>query len=551
MRKYLNIALIGLTTVLFAACSSDEPKNDPGNGQTFKGEKAYIKVSVTTPNSTTSSSTRSGDFESGSLNEQQITSARFFFYDIDGNFVSEGNIWKDGERQDDNSSIEYNGRTVLELDNVETTPAYVVTILNAPEMTPPATLDDMKSALTEVEMVSGGRLKDGSFVMTTSSYDQNQNPYYFVTNIDSSNVHGNVDDTAADPEPLRIYVERVGSKIRLNLIGTTSQNTYSLGKLKVTGEKEKEMYVKVEGWGLNGINNKSYLMKHIDNTWSTDKLGFEWNDESSKRSYWGMSYNYGDESFAYSDEYEVGAKNGLDYITANAITGSMNDANYCFENTNTGELLQKHYPSAMTSVLLRARIVDADGNSESLVKLNDTFYTHPEFLDYVFTQLRSQGKLQYLHNGREISVIDLQVGNAKYLNGRVVVEVNDKSGWTTTRGREVEATVINEELASFSELEDAIGYRDGLMYYNVPIEHMNPTEDTTNAQGQVTSIAEGHYGVVRNHIYSVTVSEINHVGQGIQDPDEPIIPPKGDNLYKLKAQINILKWNVVIQRQEL
>jgi hypothetical protein len=398
-------------------------------------------------------------------------------------------------------------------------------------------------------MVSGGRLKDGSFVMTTSSYDQDS-PYYFVTNIESASVHDSVDETSADPSPIRIYVERVGTKVRLNLVNA-KDDTYSLGKMSVAGEHEKEMYVKIEGWGLNATNKKSYLIKHIDDTWTDTHLGFDWNDSDSKRSYWGMSYNYGDESFGYPDEYAIGVGTGLDYITANALTGSMEANHYCFENTNTAELVQKHYPSAITSVLIRARIVDADGNYESLVRLNDTFYTHPEFINYVFTQMRAAGKLQYLHNGQEISVSDLEVGSSQYLNGCVVVEVRDKEGWTTTRGREVEATVVNEELASFDELNDAVGYRDGLMYYSVPIEHMNPTADVTNAQGQVTSIAEGHYGVVRNHIYSVTVSEISHVGHGIQDPDEPIIPPKGDNLYKLKAKINILNWNVVVQQNNL
>lgn len=95
---------------------------------------------------------------------------------------------------------------------------------------------------------------------------------------------------------------------------------------------------------------------------------------------------------------------------------------------------------------------------------------------------------------------------------------------------------------------DATAYNGGLMYYNIPIEHLNNGAITENG-----IIPEAKYGVVRNHHYVVTVDKLEKIGKGIFDGDEKIVPgddPDGD-IYYVGAKINILSWKIVSQNVEL
>ena len=55
------------------------------------------------------------------------------------------------------------------------------------------------------------------------------------------------------------------------------------------------------------------------------------------------------------------------------------------------------------------------------------------------------------------------------------------------------------------------------------------------------------YGVVRNHVYKVNISDIVGMGTPVYDPDNdeitPIVP--SDEKSYLAAQINVLAWKVV------
>ncbi len=86
-------------------------------------------------------------------------------------------------------------------------------------------------------------------------------------------------------------------------------------------------------------------------------------------------------------------------------------------------------------------------------------------------------------------------------------------------------------------------YKDGLMYYHVPIEHLNTTTGD--------DIVEGEYGVVRNHWYDVTITSLNGLGRGIAVEDEVIVPQKEIPYYYLGADINILSWHHVTQGADL
>ena len=148
--------------------------------------------------------------------------------------------------------------------------------------------------------------------------------------------------------------------------------------------------------------------------------------------------------------------------------------------------------------------------------------------DYVKLSNVGDGKIKVELDEDKIGNITLYAnqGNGNY------AAISDKSS-------------INTSLAT--ESGDAIGYNGGLMYYNIPIEHLN-NADATTADG-VTTIPEAKYGVVRNHYYVVTINKLEKIGKGIFNPEETIVPGKDDDkeAYYVGANINILSWKIVSQ----
>ena len=56
-------------------------------------------------------------------------------------------------------------------------------------------------------------------------------------------------------------------------------------------------------------------------------------------------------------------------------------------------------------------------------------------------------------------------------------------------------------------------------------------------------------GVVRNHIYDLSLNDITGIGTPVFDPDDVIVPtkPEDEQLWYLAARIKVLKWRLVKQ----
>lgn len=363
-----------------------------------------------------------------------------------------------------------------------------------------------------------------------------------------------------------------------------------------TGDKIQagatDIYVEFVGWGLNATAKDSYLLKGINTAWqstnSGDKttfVGFDWDASKYFRSYWGTSFAYGHEISAQSAE-DVAAgeetdKDGnkvfhnsnnskyLNYISANNCNGVIGaDVAYCAENTNTAAYAVSR--AARTSVILVARICDKDGNdlSDDLVRFNGLLYLRKSYLNYVLNTQKIN--LYYKVDGVDESATDDE--KYKQINDTYVELVNMGDGKVKvalTKETEVaiktlykkdankkmvsaeasDIDVINTALSfkNFENQDPAIGYKGGLMYYNIPIEHLN-NETETIGDKEVKTF-EANYGVVRNHYYTLTVNKLENLGKGVYDPDEVIVPSEDDEKenYYVGATINILSWKVVNQ----
>jgi hypothetical protein len=457
------------------------------------------------------------------------------------------------------------------------------------------------------------------FPMMTSTYQNDEN-YPFVTRINADNYKNTLDATET-VDPLDIYVERLQSKVTLNndieatpevytfnnnlihLEGSMTSgsnndiicNAYPLdssytlietytddnGDTQLGWDSDVLLYAALIGWDVTATTNDSYMMKQIDSAWDQSTLGFSWTNSFSYRTFWGKSYNYGNASAVYPDHYTTGMTPELTYnsfASTNKIVScnyfyndtqnintdgnlSYNPSEYAFENTNTSAVLSKHYPTAMSAALIKAKLlVKKDGVLQpmDLIRYDDQFFTTDAYIQLVYNYLSAYLQLRYYwHDSTtdvDLAPSDLQISDADYLNGRIVVTVkprlslNDESGtWLDYRNQPVTEAEINAQLAKFNANSDAIGYRDGDMYYYIPIEHLNNAANTINEYNQVTAVPEGKYGLVRNHWYQLSITDITAPGTGVWEPEEPIVPNPETILYSLSARLHVLAWKIVKQ----
>lgn len=587
------------TCAALCACSNDELGNMADEPQKFTGDEAYISVRLSDAGSLTRAT--GGDYEYGTTDEQAVQNAYFYFYDANEVFVAEGSAWNDGTASTGETAgnIEFTSNTVVVLKGLteKNLPKYMVTVLNRPSnFAAPSTLDAMEEVLSGgIQTTSGNK---NYFVMSTTSFAGQQLAKYFVTEVQESNFSLEpINDTDNNENYVTVYVERLAAKVTLD-VGSSLQpatiegktGKYYVVKATVAGEDNdddvnesgnqnqiaaEDLYVELLGWKLNATAKDSRMVKNINENWNNTaegSLGFVWNNSTDHRSFWGMSYNYGKTDGNYPTSYS-GATNCkyLNYVnlkdeTGNALVKLGKDA-YCAENTNTSALVTANFPSAVTSVLLKARICDSEGTPLDLVRFNGVLYKKATFIDYILNVMKAKNKwnvwvettpAQDEKPAQYAQLDESYVELANVGDGEVKIQLNDKAKNATLYSKSVngeETTMtpitsldsINTDLAT--ETADAIGYTGGEMYYNIPIEHLN--NSTIDTDG---TIPEAKYGVVRNHHYEVTINKLENIGKGIFDPDEVIVPGKDDdsgNTYYVGATINILSWKLINQNVDL
>lgn len=103
-------------------------------------------------------------------------------------------------------------------------------------------------------------------------------------------------------------------------------------------------------------------------------------------------------------------------------------------------------------------------------------------------------------------------------------------------------------------------FHNGLAFFSIPIRHLGygknvaPNGPLTDIEGAAAGSANvynwenmrrGDFGVVRNHVYTLNVTEIKGLGTGLRSDDQPIVPPMDPESYWIAARLNILSWRVV------
>ncbi len=584
MKKTL-FGLVALAAVF--ACAKEDPKNDIPN--VFEGDKAYMSITISDANAVT----KAPVFDYGTADEHGVKSAHFYFYDKFGAYVAEAQAWNGGNANDatPDQNIEFEASNVVVLSGLKQKlyPEYMVTVLNRDaDFKPGNTLQEMEDKLADDDGV-GIITADGEFTMTTTSYvngiaDAN-NPVYFVNKLVEENFA--LEPIKADYKyPVTVYVERLAAKVSLTTNMTQASTTLEDGTVgykimsTVAGTLndqenakdengnvigEKDLYVKFSKWGLNATAKRSHIMKNIDPAWTFTDFFTDWNDAANYRSYWGKSYNYGDNATNGYPTPETGVNpaNFLDYKNFAQVGVDFGQVDYCAENTNVpGTILTRSNVSRVaTNVLVSAVVCDKSGEALNLVRYNGVLFLMDDFVKYVLTSLNQQNKLNVYRKVDE-QYVQLGVGDVEIVTkggaaGLVKVQIKDSVTELWSLSNDVatpydKATFDTDFAGAF---ENVTAYKDGQMYYTIPIAHLAKPAATPAPGADLTAVPtynEGEYGVVRNHFYQLNVSKVDQIGKGVFDPNEVIIPddPK-DEQYYLGASIKILSWRVVNQNVEL
>ena len=526
MKKYLFIALAALG---FAACAENGEHNAPiQNGEL---EQSYMAVTFTADDITRAA----GDvYEEGREEERAVKSAYVFFFEdgvafpvaFDGttstnagpNNYLKVNLTGDKQNMDNVSDVK---DAVLVLQNYKGEyPNQMVAVLNWEPKNAQYSLDELNAVVTTLGDDANG------YVMSNSVYANKNNEKVDAVALAETNIGKTAEEALANP--VTIHVERVAAKVEFTSV---NNGLFEIGTIEDTVDNtETKVFAQIKGFELYNDYQTSYLMKQIDPKWDIDKIGFNWNDLSYFRSYWATSL-----TAAFPN-------NHFDWTNNNtAINGYV----YCGENTRAWT----EADDVRTKVIVKARLVKEDGVTpvEVVNWLGKEYVGENHLLTVVANTLKNtyfsgDGSTFVGLTPDDIKCVARDPQDAKAYEVFFAVSDNSKTKtwykYVNGDYKKIELDVINKELA---EVQPAHVYTEGMTYYWLDIKHLGKTGSTAE------------YGVVRNHVYNVNITDIEGFGTPVYDGVTDFIKPeKPDPITSyVSAQINILSWRVVDNNYEL
>lgn len=519
--KYWALGLLACGGLM--ACSNNDDITDEG-GKTDGGNAttSYLAVNILNTGST---GTRADDYDPGTDEENDIANLRFYLFDEDGNAYtlpsSKSYVTATyNEPQTSSGNVEEKGTAMLQ---IQGTPASIVAVANAP-----TGLADTYS-LSELQAECATDYKDGNgkFIMSNSVYLDGSN-----NEVCAVSVSGHIASTqeAAKQNPVDIYIERVAAKVGVscNQSAEDYKNIDGADCFKVADG----VYAKVCGWTLLSCPTKSFLVKNIDKSWKStpgEIPGFDWNSASDHRSFWAKM-----------------PTDGVDYHESFVLNGVSNSENsvYTLENTSGDN---------NTILFVKAQLVDEEGTAVSrYVYLGNNYGSEDDVMKAIIPMFfASEGEYYVKTSAGEgdENYSTLRLQDLKFVTGTSLGDDENsyrvypqlKTPFTNVaEGEDLKLYTKNgDDYTPVSSLDDVNnklkGYSaqiwtEGWCYYTTPINHTG-----------------GIAGVVRNHVYKVTVNGITGFGTPVYDPTEDIhypTIPVDDNSY-VSTTINILAWKIV------
>ena len=506
-------------------------------------ERSYISITL---KSDDSGSRADDEFEYGEAEERYVENVHFFLFKHDQtafpvngtsgkNYLSfniESNGTQPGESGEANEGpnvLDVKDK-VLIFDNYKGEyPAYIVAVLNwdARHIQPSYTLDALYNTLAAI------RNDNNHFVMSNSVYADMSGKAVYATPLTIANIAKS--EAEAKAKPVEIYVERISAKVEVEANGDVagSEATYNIG----ASVGDVALYAKVLKWELHNDYNHSILLKHIyPERWGMgSEVGFLWNDPLRYRSYWAASYVGGfpaDNYFNWADGYAPNA-----------------DVAYCGENTRSvvtdaeGSITS----NPRTKVVVKAQLVKESGEPIEVAIWYGHNYIGEEAVRTEIAKLLSS-EIYYLEGGeyKGVGATDIKAIAGSEAPEYADVEAYEvffqlsnealaKEWFTFSHSEGYVAATADAINARLAKVEPALVYKNGMTYYYTDIKHLGRAD------------SDSAFGIVRNHIYKVSISKMSGLGTPVFDSDidfETPERPVDSNSY-VAAEVRILSWKVV------
>ena len=561
---------------MLASCSDDD--SIINGGDPFDGDQAFVKVRIAMADNSGhgTRATEDGGYVNGTETEQKVYSLGFKFYNTDGTFYGYGETINNpttnanGTAGTTNQNVEafVDATVVLKVAEGGNKPAYVVTYVNCDnyKVASEPNMSTISTTATATADITTGGGTDATtskkFRMTTSNYrnlstEANAKDGY-ATPVSPDKFYESAVAATAENNYVDIYVERLAAKV------TVAEGTGMTNETITRGDYTLDFTVK--GFQLGGINTTSYLIKNLESTWNATTPWSNWQNTSDSRSFWAKDANY---------DY---AETILDYAAYKEMVPKGSDAAvYCDENTFTarGNSAVNRYKVQPFAYVMGAYTVKKNGTlveDDYLYDYAGGIYTQNNMIEImqsavgktiVFKQNETDNtKYEGQSLAGKVKIVSYVDANGVTDASRVMLQLTDDADLTDLLVKNPDTEATDKYIAATHTLVNnalknskvtAVGFQYDaskggyLAYFPVLIEHLN--YQTTLADGQTQPV--GAYGIVRNHVYQLTITKIANLGIGVFDPEIDIIPDDTVKEYYLGAKINILSWKVVKQNVEL
>ena len=468
-----------------------------------------------------------GKYEEGLEVERAVKSAYVFFFKdgaafpvkFDGttstnagaNNYLQVTLEGDSKNMDNVSDIK---DAVLVLQNYKGEyPNQIVAVLNwDPTSQSSYTLENLKTKIAALGNDTNG------YVMSNAVYADNAGQTIDAVGLTIANIGKTSEQALANP--VTIHVERVAAKV---VFSAAANGMFAIEK-EIKG---KPVYAQIKGFELYNDYQESWLIKRINPSWTG--IGFNWNDPDWFRSYWAQSLgkSFSENTFAWNTDNT-------------ALDGYV----YCGENTRAWT----EEADVRTKVVVKAQLVDADGNPFEVVNwYGQDYIGEEELLKVVANTLKNT---YFSGNGstvtgitpEDIKCVDRLVTDAKAYE--VYFQLSDagvEKDWYKYENGNYTAISDDEFNTALAAVQPALVYKNGMTYYWLDIKHLG-------AEGKTAE-----YGIVRNHVYKVNITDITGYGTPVYDGTTDFInlEKPEDIVTYVAAQINILSWRVVETNYDL
>lgn len=570
---------------MMSACASEN--DDKGGDIIAEGKAQYMAVNIVSVG--TNGSRAATEYENGLEKESQIKKVRFYFYNQDGspyildgkktNWTEPYDAIKNGQQNTNGENItqETNSVLVFKPETGNSAPYSVIAVVNAESLGNTITnklgngTQELNSLLTKIEdnqfykvnITTGGTAPTTNygkaasaenFVMTSSVYlkDGEQQCQTLVSG------HVYDDEKQARNNPIYIYVERVVAKVTADVntatgsewkfgdATTNNWETTKYGKKVGTTTSGKEVYAVLDGWNVADENGTAMLEKQIDKTWTDAGIGFTssdpWNSADYHRCFW-------ENSTAAGTTENPSLNHSYTTIAGNAFGADK----YVYTLPNTlNSVTTDKYKNKLTKFIVAAHLrYNSDGkgnwkNVEICTYKGIQYIGQDAVLDVIGSESgyyvqESTGNYKSIGH-EQLEFIKATTAKAKDYKAMAKVKASVNASdvyYKDNTGVYTPLTSLNDVYTKI-QAETADVRADGRTYYFIPISHL----------GTDPSIAQ--YGVVRNHVYKITVNDMQGFGTPVVDKDAVIIPTKPENeATYLAAKIKVLSWRIVKQNADL